>query len=204
MSVVPSVFPIPSISPADEESFETSTAATDVMEEEDYGWAGQTILDDEQSDDSVDEVVDRSTSQVKLFEELSRVVGELNRYRAYQEGWDGYNGKPFELDVLRRTGWLAGFLGSALNDAALGWSDLLITTGPASDGSLDLEVRVGQRSLFFTLYPETRELMVTALQPDLSRHASVEFSRAVVFRWVGWLVDKTPLPIGKTPDQQDT
>ena len=67
----------------------------------------------------------------------------------------------------------------------------LVTTGPASDGSIDVEIRSGSRTLFYTIYPN--EVRITTIGASTSQEA-VPLEEMDLARWLDWLVGKADLP----------
>lgn len=68
---------------------------------------------------------------------------ELREYLEYEAGWDGYDGKIFDPEVIE--------LACEQIDEMIsvyGGEITQIIPGPASDGSVDVEFRMGKETLF--------------------------------------------------------
>jgi hypothetical protein len=79
---------------------------------------------------------------------LDAAKAELRGYLTFTEGWDGYRGKTFTATLIEEACQLAEKFADQMGDKL---TDMV--PGPASDGSVDVEFRVGERqSLIVTLY----------------------------------------------------
>jgi hypothetical protein len=142
--------------------------------------------------ESVAGTIDDSSDTAKIESAVMEALTELKRYGAYGRRWDGYFAEPFEQVVLER----------ATEILRIAWDVLvkeqfvptLITTGPASDGSVDIEFRDAKKTLFYTIYPETG-IEVTAIRegvPPVRR--MLTFEKMALARWLDWLAGKENLP----------
>lgn len=94
---------------------------------------------------------DLSITRANATSVVSAAVDDLERYSRFLSGWDGYDGEPIAPVAIR----MAQVILNALRSG--GAMSILtdIIPGPASDGSLDLELRATQRRLTITIYPGT-------------------------------------------------
>lgn len=130
-------------------------------------------------------IAESSAHIAALSSSLVRVLEELQRYEEYEPSWDGYSAEPFEDEVLQRARTLSWSIGKHFLSS--GEMPDLFTTGPAPDGSLDIELRRGLRRLFFILYPTEQESEIAALEEG--KPANVEaLGAGTVDRWLEWLV----------------
>jgi hypothetical protein len=114
----------------------------------------------------------------------SRAIEELQRYAQFRSGWDGYNGKPFRanligkgIDLIRLSVWL----GKA--------QSVTITAipGPASDGSIDIELRLGAKTLIVTMYPDDVNAEIYWENGDKSGDLVVPNELVALVPHVAWL-----------------
>ena len=94
-----------------------------------------------------------SIARARFSNLVSTAAHELGRYSQLLPGWDGYHGEPISPSAIQAAFAIimvlqgADFLGSAEQQL----TDII--PGPASDGSLDLELRGNKRRLIITIYP---------------------------------------------------
>ena len=90
---------------------------------------------------------DLSIGSARVMSICAAALSDLARYETFLNGWDGYDGEPIAPIAIH----LAKALTNAI--AMLGSERITdITPGPASDGSLDLEIRARDKSLTVTIY----------------------------------------------------
>lgn len=94
------------------------------------------------------ELPQASTDEAKLEHALGTCLGELESYGRFNRGWDGYRGEPFDHLTLDRVASIAR--ASARFFLAQNTVPSEITPGPASDGTVDLEMVVGNRRIVLT------------------------------------------------------
>ncbi len=115
----------------------------------------------------------------------SRAIEELQRYGRFRAGWDGYRGRPFSkllisqgVDIVKHATIL-----SRVRDASL---DAIIP-GPASDGSIDVEFKRGDKTLAITMYPEATDAEVhRGVRGDETHHVVPNDTFAMVHE-LAWL-----------------
>jgi hypothetical protein len=127
-----------------------------------------------------------SIAAARLEQMKSAAVAELERYARYRRGWDGYSGEPFARklidDSIRIIRVAAAFFAEA------GVLPTELTTGPASDGSLDIEIRTESKRLILTLYPNSREVYVYREDDGNASEEVRSFSRPLLVEQLLWLV----------------
>lgn len=136
-------------------------------------------------------------SGVSLIEQRIRsafegAVRELLRYEKYPMLWDGYRAEPFADEVLDDAGKILRYSEVLFLDA--GVIPQLVTTGPASDGSIDLELQVGDRRVLMTLYPKDDNLRLSSFQRDEIREYVAPLGTKVVGEWLAWLHQPKAIP----------
>jgi hypothetical protein len=117
---------------------------------------------------------------------------ELTRYHSYQAHWDGYQAQPFSHDVLAGANAILNFsVGLFLN---AGITPALVTTGPASDGSIDVELRVAEKGVLMTLYPEEGQVRVSRFDAEGAHEDTEPVGEQTVERLFDWLRQSAVVP----------
>ena len=130
--------------------------------------------------------VDRTSATVAGIARATGILlGDLARYSTYSARWDGYDAEPFERALIRRAQSLALEIAVRLLREAI--APDLFTSGPAPDGSIDIELRRGRRRLFFIIYPMDQGSEVRALEQGEPRRVE-PLGAGAVERWLSWLV----------------
>lgn len=124
---------------------------------------------------------------------------ELSRYEDYPARWDGYQAVRFGAEVLDDAAKILRFSQAAFLDT--GTIPSLVTTGPASDGSLDVEMQVGDRRVLMTLYPNDDQLRLSWFQANESRDEIAPLGTQTVGRWLSWLHHSSRVPSGVDQNQ---
>lgn len=134
---------------------------------------------------------------VSLFEQqiqsrFESADKELSRYSSYPPSWDGYRAKAFEPEVLGLASAILRLAQQSFKEAGVVPS--MVTTGPASDGSVDIELRAGDRRILFTLYSTDADLQLTWFQADEAHEARAPRRTAAVDAWLDWLRVPSAVP----------
>src|SRR4051812_14329956 len=124
----------------------------------------------------------REQSIRSSFEEAER---ELGRYASYSFNWDGYRATPFNSDVLQDAATVLHF--SRERMLSEGIVPTLVTTGPASDGSVDVELEVGPRRILMTLYPNDEGLRLSKFDQDHTSEALTPHRAEALGQQLAWL-----------------
>lgn len=112
-------------------------------------------------------------------------VEELQEYLSLPEGWDGYRGKCFDPSLIKAAQRIVRFIASFFEDQGVAPTE--ITPGPASDGSLDVEVSFSQKRLIFTLEMGSNNIR-TYIEDRLGNsEEDFQFSPSVLERKLAWL-----------------
>jgi hypothetical protein len=136
--------------------------------------------------------IDDSANTAKIESAVMGAFSELKRYEAYGRRWDGYFAEPFEQVVLERATEILRMARDVLVKEQFVPS--LVTTGPASDGSVDIEIRDSKKKLFYTIYPET-VIEVTAIKEGAAPvRRMFSFENMALARWLDWLAGKGNIP----------
>lgn len=129
-------------------------------------------------------------SRLSLFQERIRSTfegtqRELDRYQQYPAGWDGYGAEPFDEEVLNRVSHVLLYSQSVFLDCST--MPELVTTGPASDGSVDVEFRVANRRVLMTLYPHDDKLRLSSFHAEEAHDYVSPLGTETVAKWIDWL-----------------
>lgn len=148
-------------------------------------------------------VVTNARSDVSLIEARIRSAfegaqRELGRYEAYSARWDGYRAQPFSSDVLNSATQILGYSQCLFLNA--GVIPEMVTTGPASDGSVDVELRVADRRVLITLYPEDQQVRLSTFDAEEAHEHVAPLGRQTLEEWFAWLHHSKPLPSGMDQD----
>lgn len=114
-----------------------------------------------------------SAATMKIADMRDSALAEIDRYSRYQEGWDGYHAKRFSARLLlfaRTFVELAAVYFELANAPLTG-----ITTGPASDGSLDIEINAESRRLIMTFYDDLPEVQIYRVERGHETYETVPF-----------------------------
>jgi len=136
--------------------------------------------------------INDSGDTAKIESAVMGALSELKRYEAYGRRWDGYFAEPFEQVVLERATEILRVARDVLVKEQ--FVPILVTTGPASDGSVDIEIRDSKKTLFYTIYPET-VIEVTAIKEGAAPvRRMLAFENMALARWLDWLAGKGNIP----------
>jgi len=137
-----------------------------------------------------------SGESAQIDSAFMNAAGEIGRYFSYEPRWDGYFAKQFDSNVL--------IAGLRILDGVRRYLrteevvPTLLTTCPASDGSIDVEVRTEHRTLFCTIYSDV-DVEVAAIAKSVAPlKGKIPLDETALVEWLDWLVGKTDLP--KTVD----
>jgi len=88
----------------------------------------------------------------------SECYQELDSYLQLSPSWDGYAGKVFDPKLIERAKKVVQKIESLFNKYDIIPNE--ITPGPASDGSVDVELSYNNNILIFTLYPDSEVIEI--------------------------------------------
>jgi hypothetical protein len=134
---------------------------------------------------------DMSLTQARIRSAFEGAKRELFRYKLYPMRWDGYQAEPFTSEVLDDAGKILQYSEALFLES--GVIPNLITTGPASDGSVDVEMRVGDRRLLMTLYPEDTNLRLLSFHEHEAHESIAPLGKQVMDSWLNWLYQSDPV-----------
>lgn len=142
---------------------------------------------------ATDSVFTESAFQANTQSLFAEVASELDRYENFSASWDGYRAPPFRDEVLNAARWILAF--SHMIFTRNGFDLDMLTTGPASDGSVDIEFRLRDKELFFTVYPDEEFVRVAAFADGGVREEVLSFGTMAVERWLDWLTSPNDIQI---------
>lgn len=126
------------------------------------------------------------SSQFALIQEVIQACkNELLSYRDFSLGWDGYRGRPFSDAIIQSALSLTEFIDQFC--VGVGLSPREVTPGPASDGTLDVEVGYGTRTLLFTFDPDTNVVGISRRDEQESFEELRVLDRETVEAQLRWL-----------------
>lgn len=135
--------------------------------------------------------VSTSVASLELHRMRREALAELQRYLEFDRGWDGYDGEVFSRDTVAQAQQLVEL--SARFFERNGEVPSEITPGPASDGTVDVELEYHGRRLIFTLDPE-QQPRVYATDEEQEAERSVQLNRRAVGELLRWLSGTGCLP----------
>jgi hypothetical protein len=130
-----------------------------------------------------------SLIEARIRSSFAAANRELERYALYPARWDGYRANPFADDVLKNATGILEYAQKVFEGTGI--MPELVTTGPASDGSVDVEFRVGSRRLMMTLYPREN---VVRIDHGGGRNDEAPLGGPTLERWIGWVHGSSALP----------
>ena len=129
------------------------------------------------------EKVDYSIQKATIDKIFQDAECELEEYSEYQVGWDGYNGIPFSKEVLHAASEILSIAKTVFERELA--SPREIMPGPASDGSVDLEIRFVDKIARFTIYPNEDKLRVYIKSRNMRREEGWSLDRTLVEKLAG-------------------
>ena len=124
---------------------------------------------------------------------------ELDRYKQYRARWDGYRAIPFDNAVLTEASSILDYSQMAFLSA--GVVPNLLTTGPASDGSIDVEMKSGEKRLLMTIYPGENNVKVYGSDNVTTHEHLVPLGTQRLARWLSWLPNSNRVPADLDQDR---
>lgn len=124
-------------------------------------------------------------NEIKIRDLIELSLSEINEYLTLEENWDGYNARKFNKDTI-------SLAGKILNDIK---TNLIvenfipeeITPGPASDGSLTIEVLFKTKDLIFTILPNTtNEIAIYTNDGIINKETIIRYPSdlRIYFEWL--------------------
>jgi hypothetical protein len=123
---------------------------------------------------------------------------ELEKYERYPARWDGYRAPRFSLELLDRAEEIIGRSYDLFLEAGLVPS--LVTTGPASDGSIDVELAVADKRVLMTLYPNEDQVHLSSFERDEAHEHLVSYREHTVEEWFTWLAQPSAVQASVAAD----
>jgi hypothetical protein len=110
---------------------------------------------------------------------------ELDRYGSYSINWDGYRAMPFDPALLERIRGLLQYAYLRFLESSL--APDLVTTGPASDGSIDLEIVASGRRLMLTAYADEDAIQAVGTETNAHNAKPQDLGTGNLDEWLRWL-----------------
>lgn len=144
---------------------------------------------------------DYSLGQARIRSAFEGAQRELSRYKEYSSRWDGYRAEPFDPKLLGDTSKILAL--SELLFVSAGVLPELVTTGPASDGSIDVEIEAFHKRVVLTLYPGESELRLMSADNRERHEETVSLGSHALAEWFTWLHHADPVPVPLDRDRID-
>jgi hypothetical protein len=145
--------------------------------------AGASIFDQVQR--ATTEPSAESLSEARIRSAFTGACRELSQYRKYSDSWDGYRAHPFSQTILASVASLLSRSQRLFLDAGVVPS--LVTTGPASDGSIDVEFGLADKRVLMTLYPNESEIQLTTSEPGDTQEHVASLDENGLVACIAWL-----------------
>ncbi len=141
--------------------------------------------------------LDISWKSTLVFSHLSnlynRTRAEIDRYTTYELNWDGYGGECFSVEVLSVAMATLDRVQNFFGDFKSAPDELF--SGPASDGSLDLEIACGRKRLIITFSVDSLSGEFYAEVEGKGKAVVASFGTMQLEEWLRWLVDSPPVQV---------
>jgi len=131
------------------------------------------------------ESVDDSIGAAKVDSLCSRAIAELEEYRNLAPGWDGYHALPFDPELVSRAEDVCYEIVGSLRSGRIEPQE--ITPGPASDGSLDIQVVVGRNEVILSLYPDQENVTIYTRRDHNENEAVSTLGAGKLEQLLSWL-----------------
>ena len=125
--------------------------------------------------------------EMKLFADCR---SELDEYLSLEPGWDGYRGQTFTKELVTKVLYIVDLVEQAATPGGTKLDE--ITPCPCGDGSVDLEVTVGSRTVFFLFDADDPDrVMVTRREGKTYTESNETLNKALVESHLDWLFQQT-------------
>ena len=132
-------------------------------------------------------ITDNSVSLNVIDKMIHSAHNELLEYLKFDYSWDGYNGMPFDKNLIKMAVELLEVIKTFFYDEISLPEE--ITPGPASDGSIDIELAINNKILIFTLYCDIKEIQISMETENGITEDIIEFEIKALENKLNWLVD---------------
>ena len=139
-----------------------------------------------------------SVRSLELYRMSRRAVAELQEYVRFDAGWDGYRGERFAPTLVARAAAFVRDATEFLEHRAI--SPTEITPGPASDGTVDIEIVVAGRQLVMTFDPDTAMVRAYASSGNQDAEQTIQLDGSPLERHLRWLAGEEGFPRGLGSD----
>lgn len=128
------------------------------------------------------EAEDLSAGAARTQNRVTSAVRDLRRYATFHRGWDGYDGRIIEADVIERAIALVESMPGRFRRAGTEPSE--ITPCPISDGRVDVEVACQGRRLIITLETGSDEVGIFYDDRGEPLEGVARWERGDLVRWL--------------------
>jgi hypothetical protein len=126
-----------------------------------------------------------SENEIKIHDLVKSALEEIVEYSSLEENWDGYKAKSFKAETISLT--TEALLEIKNNLLVENLVPEEITPGPASDGSIALEILYGTKNLIITILPdEKNEIVIYTNDGIINKEAKVKYpcDLRIYFEWL--------------------
>jgi hypothetical protein len=113
---------------------------------------------------------------------------EVLTYERFEEGWDGFRGCKFSLNVITQAKNILNQIDSYCQFNNIDYQNIEIVTGPAEDGTLDIEIRYNGKEIFI-LIDEEKGVTIDKWENDHCDETHI-FTTSDFNKDLSWLFNK--------------
>lgn len=130
-----------------------------------------------------------SSAQEMHFDKiLESAKNDLKAYYELPQGWDGYGANPLNRNNIEAIESILSMVAKHFENEKVAPSE--ITPGPASDGSVDIEIVFGDKTLIFSAHNDGKVLGVYLEDRNTSKEIEAAFDSTSVETQLHWLYSK--------------
>lgn len=116
------------------------------------------------------------------------VIKELLHYQTFPPGWDGYKGNCFTSKFINEVVEVTQIVFQFFEEKNVSPSE--VVPGPGSDGRVDLEINLNDRTLVFTLDPNEDRISVYKKDGDKQDEFYIDNTLGLIEKHLDWLCRK--------------
>lgn len=117
---------------------------------------------------------------------IHKADSEISGYLRFEPGWDGYFGAQFDEIIVKNARVLLSRISAFLRKE--GTVPAEIIPGPASDGSIDIEIITASgKRMIFTLDPQRNSIAVARSAPGFYKMEDIPLGALNAERSLSWL-----------------
>lgn len=134
--------------------------------------------------DSIDSAkIDRDSAKIDRLERLA--AEELFEYGMLSAGWDGYSAPEFQIELVSLVEDFCGRACKFFRSVQVVPEDII--PGPVSDGSIDLQILLGDKEIIFTFHPDQEDVGVYTRQDASENEFTAKLTGTELAKYLSWL-----------------